>query len=79
MSEPEDTKLEARLAEQESFEPPESFVEGANVSDPDIYDEFEENWPECWERAAELLTWEEEYDEVLVDDDEPFYEWFTNG
>jgi acetyl-CoA synthetase len=79
MSEPEDTKLEARLAEQESFEPPESFVEGANVSDPDIYEEFEENWPECWERAAELLTWEEEYDEVLVDDDEPFYEWFTNG
>ncbi|MFO7926454.1 AMP-binding protein, partial [Natronomonas sp.] len=79
MSEPEDTQLEARLAEQASFEPPESFVEGANVSDPDIYEAFEENWPACWERAADLLTWENEYDEVLVDDDEPFYEWFTNG
>ena len=79
MSDSEDTQLEARLEEQESFEPPESFVEQANVSDPDIYEEFEQNWPECWERAADLLDWEREYDEVLVDDDEPFYEWFTNG
>ncbi|WP_336134388.1 acetate--CoA ligase [Natronomonas amylolytica] len=79
MSDPEESQLEARLAEQEVFEPPESFVEQANVSDPDIYDEFEENWPECWERAADLLDWETDYDEVLVDDDEPFYEWFTGG
>ena len=79
MSDPEDTQLESRLAEQEAFEPPESFVEQANVSDPAIYEEFEENWPECWERAADLLDWETEYDEVLVDDNEPFYEWFTGG
>jgi acetyl-CoA synthetase len=79
MSDPEDTQLEARLAEQEAFDPPESFVEQANVSDPSIYEEFEENWPECWERAADLLDWETEHDEVLVDDDEPFYEWFTGG
>ncbi len=79
MSDPEDTQLEARLTEQESFDPPKSFVEQANVSDPEIYAEFEENWPACWEQAAELLTWDDEYDEVLVDEDEPFYEWFTNG
>ncbi|ELY42182.1 acetate--CoA ligase [Natronorubrum tibetense] len=75
----EDANLEARLEEQETFEPPESFVEQANVSDPGIYEEFEENWPDCWERAADLLSWEEEYDTVLDDDDAPFYEWFTNG
>ncbi|CCQ37800.1 acyl-CoA synthetase [Natronomonas moolapensis 8.8.11] len=79
MSDSDDTQLEARLAEQESFEPPASFVEQANVSDPEIYEEFEENWPDCWERAADLLQWESDYDEVLVDDDEPFYEWFTGG
>jgi acetyl-CoA synthetase len=79
MTDPEESQLEARLAEQAEFEPPESFVEQANVSDPEIYDEFEENWPECWERAADLLDWETDYDEVLVDDDEPFYEWFTGG
>ncbi|QRV15929.1 acetate--CoA ligase [Haloterrigena salifodinae] len=76
--EPE-VELEARLKEQETFEPPESFVEQANVSDPDVYEEFEENWPDCWERAADLLSWDEEYDTVLEDGDAPFYEWFSGG
>ncbi|WP_137289666.1 acetate--CoA ligase [Natronorubrum halophilum] len=75
----EDANLEARLEEQETFDPPESFVEQANVSDPGIYEEFEEDWPGCWERAADLLSWDEEYDTVLEDDNAPFYEWFTNG
>ncbi|SEH11422.1 acetyl-CoA synthetase [Natronorubrum sediminis] len=75
----EEASLEARLEEQEAFEPPESFVEQANVTDPGIYDEFEENWPECWEQAADLLSWENEYDTVLDDSNEPFYEWFTGG
>jgi len=71
--------LEARLEEQEAFEPPESFVEQANVTDQGIYEEFEENWPESWERAADLLSWDEEYDTVLEDGNAPFYEWFTGG
>ena len=75
----DDVELEARLAEQDTFEPPESFVEQANVSDPGIYEEFEENWPECWEQAADMLDWEEAYDTVLDDSNPPFYEWFTNG
>ena len=79
MSDSEDTQLEARLAEQEAFEPPAEFVEQANVSDDSIYEEFEANWPDCWERAADLLEWETDYDEVLIDDDEPFYEWFVGG
>ena len=79
MTDDPDVELEARLAEQESFDPPEEFVEQANVSDPAIYEEFEEEWPDSWERAAELLDWEEGYDEVLVDEDAPFYEWFVGG
>ena len=79
MSDSEETQLEARLAEQETFEPPAEFVEQANVSDPSIYEEFENDWPGCWERAADLVDWETDYDEVLVDDDEPFYEWFVGG
>ncbi|RDI71077.1 acetate--CoA ligase [Halopelagius longus] len=74
-----DGELEARLVEQEEFEPSDEFVEQANVSDPDIYEEFEENWPDCWERAADLLDWEEEYETVLDDSNEPFYEWFSDG
>ncbi len=74
-----DVQLEARLEEQEEFEPPQEFVAQANVSDPGIYDEFEENWPDCWERAADLLDWDDDYDEVLDDSNPPFYEWFTGG
>ncbi|MGM0604988.1 MAG: acetate--CoA ligase [Halobacteriota archaeon] len=74
-----DTELEARLAEQASFDPPESFLQQANASDPAVYDEFEENWPECWEHAADLIEWFEPYDEVLNDSDAPFYEWFVDG
>ncbi|MFC7248489.1 acetate--CoA ligase [Halomicroarcula sp. GCM10025324] len=75
----DDVQLEARLEEQEVFEPPESFVEQANVNDEAIYEEFDENWPDAWERAAELLDWEEEWDQVLDDSDAPFYEWFVDG
>ncbi|MDH5021440.1 acetate--CoA ligase [Halobacterium rubrum] len=75
----ESPELEARLAEQDEFEPPESFVEQANVSDPGIYDEFEQNWPECWAGAADLLDWETDYDQVLDDSNPPFYEWFDGG
>ena len=74
-----DVQLEAQLAEQEEFEPPEEFVEQANVSDPSIYDEFEEEWPQSWERAADLLDWDQEWDTVLDDSDAPFYEWFVDG
>jgi acetyl-CoA synthetase len=74
-----DVELEARLEEQDEFEPPESFVEQANVTDESIYEAFEENWPEAWERAADLLDWDSGYDQVLDDEDEPFYEWFVGG
>ncbi|MFC6724275.1 acetate--CoA ligase [Halobium palmae] len=75
----EEGQLEARLEEQEEFEPPEGFVSQANVTDEGIYDEFEENWPDCWTAAADLLDWDEEYDQVLDDSNPPFYEWFTGG
>ncbi|MFB6232907.1 MAG: acetate--CoA ligase [Haloarculaceae archaeon] len=78
MSDP-DVELEARLAEQDSFEPPADFVDQANVSDPAIYEEFDENWPDCWTRAADLLDWDTEYTEVLDDSNPPFYEWFADG
>ncbi len=78
IEEPE-VELEARLEDQETFEPPESFVEQANVTDESIYEEFEEEWPQCWEQAADLLTWDEPYDTVLEDGNAPFYEWFTGG
>ncbi|MGQ4557013.1 acetate--CoA ligase [Halobellus sp. GM3] len=74
-----DGDLEARLVEQEAFEPPAEFVEQANVSEESIYEEFEENWPRSWTRAADLLDWETEYNQVLDESNGPFYEWFADG
>ena len=74
-----DVELEARLAEQAEFDPPESFVEQANVTDNSIYEEFEKNWPDAWGQAADLLDWQEDYDQILDESDAPFYEWFPGG
>src|SRR6056297_2799944 len=79
MQEEQDVELEARLEDRERFEPPESFVEQANVSDDSIYEAFDDEWPECWEQAADLLDWDEEYETVLDDSNPPFFEWFTGG
>ncbi|MFC6718569.1 acetate--CoA ligase [Natrialbaceae archaeon GCM10025810] len=59
--------------------PPRSFVEQANVTDDSIYETFDEEWPDCWRRAASLLSWDRPYETVLEDDDAPFYRWFTGG
>jgi acetyl-CoA synthetase len=75
----EEPQLEARLAEGDRFEPPAGFAEQANVTDPEIYESFEADWPDCWEAAAELVDWDEPYDQVLDDSNPPFYEWFTGG
>jgi len=75
----DDTPLEARLTEQEYFRPPTEFVGQANVTDPDIYNLFDEDYPEAFEAYAELLDWEEGWDEVLDDSNPPFYEWFVGG
>jgi acetyl-CoA synthetase len=62
----------------ESVEPPASFVDQANVTDPDIREQFEREWPACWARAADLLDWNDDYDAVLGGDGPPF-RWFDGG
>ncbi len=59
--------------------PPASFVEQANLTDEGLDEAFEAQWPECWERAADLLTWTNSYETVLETADAPFYRWFTGG
>jgi acetyl-CoA synthetase len=73
-----DATIEARLHEQEYFRPPTEFVGQANASDPAIHDEVGE-FPEGFEQYAELLDWDEHWDEVLDASNPPFYEWFVGG
>ena len=60
-------------------DPPEAFRESAAVSDADVYEAFERDWPDAWGRAADLLDWEREPETVLDDSNPPFYEWFPDG
>ncbi|MHB9286673.1 acetate--CoA ligase [Halobacteriales archaeon Cl-PHB] len=75
----EEDKLESRLADRDYFRPSPEFVGQANVTDPSIYERFDENYPEAFEEYAELLDWDEHWDQVLDDSNPPFYEWFTGG
>jgi acetyl-CoA synthetase len=75
---PEDATIEARLHEQDYFRPPTEFVGQANASDPAIHDEVGD-FPEGFEHYAELLEWDEHWDEVLDASNPPFYEWFVGG
>jgi acetyl-CoA synthetase len=76
--EPADVQLEARLREQEYFRPPPKFVGQANATDPAIYGEVGE-FPEGFERYAELLDWDEHWDQVFDGSNPPFFEWFVGG
>lgn len=79
MSPDDDSPIEARLTEQDYFRPSPKFIGQANATDPGIYEEFDENWPEAYETYASLLEWEEPWQDVLDASNPPFYEWFAGG
>ena len=67
------------LKEQELFEPPKEFVDGARYTDESIYEEASKDPVAFWESAARELHWFKEWDEVLDDSNKPFYKWFVGG
>jgi len=68
--------LDTQQPADERLSPPPTFVEQANVTDPAVYDELTD--PDAWERAADLLDWEQGYETVFSGGDEPF-RWFEGG
>ncbi|HET9126144.1 MAG TPA: acetate--CoA ligase, partial [Solirubrobacteraceae bacterium] len=77
-----DQTLESRLEEMldiETFDPPESFVSQANLSDPKIYEEAEADWKGWWVSQAKQLSWFKEPTKDLNDSNPPFYKWFEDG
>jgi acetyl-CoA synthetase len=75
---------EAQIAvhwrEEEYIEPPKAFIEQANASDLAILERFkEENFPDCFEEYADLLTWDAPWEEMLDTSNPPFWKWFVGG
>src|SRR3954451_14445414 len=87
---PTGQELEQRLEElleQETFEPPESFKEQANLTDPGIYEEANGDWQGWWLGQGKELQWGQPRDlrgkrapeRAPAASTPPFYKWFADG
>ena len=75
---------EAQIAvhwkEEETYDPPVSFIAQANVTDPGILERFgEANFPNCYKEYADMLTWYEYWHTTLDTSKPPFWKWFVGG
>ena len=75
---------EAQIAvhwrEEEFYQPPAKFIGQANAADPAIFERFrEENFPECFNEYADLLTWDTYWHTTLDTSNPPFWKWFVGG
>ncbi|MFN8019711.1 MAG: acetate--CoA ligase [Acidimicrobiales bacterium] len=77
--EPAGATIEDFLLEDRMFPPPEAFKAQALVASNALHDEAAEDYQGFWARqAAELLTWQQDWDQVL-DWQLPFAKWFVGG
>ncbi|WP_135829722.1 acetate--CoA ligase [Halorussus halobius] len=72
-----DSSEDGPRREREWVDPPERFAEAANVTAADREAFERAGWPGCWERAAEMLAWDDPYDAVY--DDAGTVRWFPGG
>ena len=80
----QENAAEAEIAvhwkEEPLIPPPASFVSQANMADPNVFKRFsEENFPECFDEYAKLLTWDRRWDRTLDASNPPFWKWFVGG
>ncbi len=74
----EQRDIEALLSEHRVFEPPAGFVEGALVTDPEIYERAAADPQAFWAAEAEGLSWFRSWDSVM-EWDPPWVKWFVGG
>ncbi|MFL5961088.1 MAG: acetate--CoA ligase [Gaiellaceae bacterium] len=75
---------EAQIAvhwkEEEQYDPPAAIKQVANANDPAIRERFaEQNFPQCFEEYADLLTWDQRWDTILDTSNPPFFKWWVGG
>src|SRR5919198_3746185 len=75
-----ESQIAVHWREEKYVDPPESFIEQANATDPAIFERFgEEHFPDCFTEYAEMLTWDARWDTVLDASSPPFWKWFVGG
>jgi acetyl-CoA synthetase len=78
MSQDKQQTLSNLMREERTFEPPEELADQANVTAA-AYDEAAEDRLAFWAKAAERISWEKPFDEVLDWSDPPFAKWYVGG
>ena len=79
-TEANEAQIAVHWQEEQYFQPPQSFIDQANMRDPDIRKRFgEDNFPDCFREYADLLTWSKPYETVLDASNPPFWKWFVGG
>ena len=79
-SESSEALIAVHWREEGYYQPPASFVEQANASDPAILEQFsEDKFPECFRAYADLLTWYKPWHTTLDTSNAPFWKWFVGG
>jgi acetyl-CoA synthetase len=79
-SESSEALIAVHWREEGYFQPPASFVEQANASDPAILEQYtEDKFPECFRAYADLLTWNKTWHTTLDTSNAPFWKWFVGG
>ncbi len=73
-----DQPIEALLAEERLFPPPEGVARSANMADSGIYQRAAKDPEAYWAQAAESLEWIRKWDRVL-DWNPPIAQWFVGG
>ncbi len=75
-----ESEIAVHWREEDYYPPPDDFVKQANANDPEILDRFSpEHFPDSFVEYAELLTWDQKWDEVLDASKPPFFKWFVGG
>ncbi|PKP55621.1 MAG: acetyl-coenzyme A synthetase, partial [Candidatus Altiarchaeales archaeon HGW-Altiarchaeales-2] len=75
-----EAEIASHWQDEEYFEPSEKFIRQANVQDGAIYERFkEENFPECFNEYANMLTWDRYWKTTLDTSNPPFFKWFVGG
>jgi acetyl-CoA synthetase len=75
-----ESQIAVHWKEEEYFRPPAKFIGQANLNDPALVELFgEQNFPDCFNHYAELLTWDRYWHTTLETAEPPFWKWFVGG
>jgi acetyl-CoA synthetase len=75
-----ENEIAVHWREEATVAPPPDFARHANANDPAIIERFaEDNFPQCFEEYADLLSWDRKWDTILDDSNPPFFKWWVGG